>query len=429
MMKHFFTHIALTMTLLFAFSCGEDRTYQLEERTEHNHWMLEQMRDYYLWADSLTDYEPEWKDFFAKPADFMGKLSKKADQDDKWSFVEVDTIRVDAHSKGHFNHLNSYGFDFVVMNDPTGMTTKQYFRVTTVYKNSPAERAGLKRNDFISNFDSYKVSDKNANKLEKGLARKLTVWTLMQGEEELVWGEKRTLDMEPSEYVEDEAFPVSCVLDIDETKVGYLMCSRLSPYPSEQIGADEKLYINSLDRIMSEMKRLNVDEMVLDLRLCNDGTIEMAHRLASCIVNPIYINNVFLKTEWNKNHSEANENLFFDKSATNLSLKRIYILTSKLTQGAAEWLIYGLQGAMGKENVYVIGKETAGQTVMTKMIGYEHKIHLNPAVAYVLNANGDKMEGSIIPDRSEDELSYALLYEYGDPNEMLLRIALSMIDQ
>ena len=48
--------------------------------------------------------------------------------------------------------------DVLLMNDPTGETTKQYARVVTVYANSPAERCGLQRNDFIGQVDDNKMA-------------------------------------------------------------------------------------------------------------------------------------------------------------------------------------------------------------------------------------------------------------------------------
>ena len=62
--------------LMSVLSCAEDRTYEYEEKTQHNHWMLDVMRDKYLWAENLATYEPSWKDFFSQPKAFMETLAK-----------------------------------------------------------------------------------------------------------------------------------------------------------------------------------------------------------------------------------------------------------------------------------------------------------------------------------------------------------------
>ena len=147
-------------------SCGDDRTWQYEEMTQHNHWLFAEMKDKYLWGDSLKEFEPAWKDYFNQPSEFLSKLAAKSKQGDSWSYVEVDTLNEDRHKRGNFNHVNSYGMDFVLMNDPTGQTTKQVLRVLTVYPNSPAERAGLLRNDFICSYNSQKIASNNLSKLQ-----------------------------------------------------------------------------------------------------------------------------------------------------------------------------------------------------------------------------------------------------------------------
>lgn len=416
-------------------ACGEDRTYELDEKTQHNHWMLDELRDKYLWGDSLNNFKAEWKDYFAKPADFLAKAVAKASKTDKWSYVEVDTIVGDVHKRGHFSHVESYGFDFALMTDPTGQTTKQFARVLTVYPHSPAAEAGLCRNDFISDFNGYKITAKNTNRLEKGDKVTFTVQRLCVEEEELTWSEQKTVALAHSRCVEDVAFPVHGVVEVGGLNVGYLMCTRLIEANDVEgrgrgvamaQGVDGE-YKRSLDAIMNELAEANVNEMVLDLRLCNYGSIDMACRLASYVVSPGCRNEVFANTVWNKNYESNNKSYPYDLSVRNLNLGRVYVLTSKYTQGAAEWLIHSLQSSMGEENVIVVGTGTAGQNVMTQEIGFEHHIHLNPVVAFVSDGKGDYNYGSCEPTFAVDEFGFAELYEYGEEGEPLLRTALEAI--
>ena len=104
----------------------EDRTWQYEEKTQHNHWMQEMMLDKYLWNDSLTDFEPAWKKFFAKPSEFLSTLTARSKQGDSWSYVEVDTLSEDSHKRGYYNHVDSYGFDFVLMKSWRHSTLRLY---------------------------------------------------------------------------------------------------------------------------------------------------------------------------------------------------------------------------------------------------------------------------------------------------------------
>ena len=439
-MKRFLTYLfTIVIALQMLVSCGEDRTYEYEAKTQHNHWAYDVVLDTYLWADSLNDYTPGWKSFFSTPSSFLSTLTSKSKQNDKWSYVLVDTLQEDAHQRGYFNHYNSYGFDFVLMTDPTGQSTRSVLRVLTVYPNSPAEQAGLVRNDFICAYGSYgegsssayKISSKNVSRFQKGIARSLEVRHLAQDETEGVfyWEDTVTVLLGESRYVEDVPFPVSRIIETDGMKIGYLMCTRLLEGPLEQtlVRSASAPYRDQLDGIMAQMQQAHVSEMVLDLRLCNDGTLDMARRLASYVVNPSALHTTFAQTIWNKRYEANNLTLPYDASVANLNLSRVYILTSAYTQGAAEWVIRSLQYSMGEENVIIIGQKTAGQDVMTQEVGANYHVHLFPVVAYVTDGGGRHGLGAILPSTEVKEQDAVFLGEYGSPDDILLYTALANI--
>ena len=425
-MKTFLTHILLVCGVLMAISCGEDRTYEYEEKIQHNNWMHKMMLEHYLWADSIADYEPSWKSFFGKPSEFLSQLTKQSKQNDSWSYVQIDTLGEDPHQRGYFNHVESYGIDFKLMNDPTGQTSKQVLRVLTVYPHSPAERAGLVRNDFICLFNGNKFTSNNLSKLQKGVARELEVCHVAENPEDysLYWKDTVMVSLPASEYVEDEAFPLSHILIMGDTLVGYLMCTRLTEGPVEEHVTPHTRYRQSLDAIMTQMKSVGVKEVVLDLRLCNYGTIDMAQRLASYVVSPEALGTTFVQTFWNQKHADQNKSIPYDTSVENLGLHRVYILTSSYTQGAAEWLIHALQHSMGEENVILVGASTKGQNVMTSEVWHDFYVRLFPVVAYVADGAGNYDYGSLTPTIELDELAYVNLVDYGDPEEILLNTAL-----
>ena len=430
-MRKIFFSAMVFFSLLVAMSCGEDRTYEYEEKTQHNQWMYDVMVDKYLWADTLSAYEPTWKNFFATPAEFLSTLASKTGHTDSWSYVEVDTVSSDSHERGNFNHINSYGYDFTLMTDPTGQTTKSVLRVLTVYGGSPADRAGLMRGDFIRSFDSYKISSSNMARLQKGVARSLEVCHLGvdELEGEFYWEDTVSVSLPASEYVEDDAFPVYQVINVNDTLVGYLMCNRLLAYPVEQGEGrtSSTVYQDELDQIMAQLKGVGVTELVLDLRLCNFGTLDMAGRLASYVVAPQYLGTSFAKTFHNEKYASEDTDLLYDSSLGNLGLSRVYILTSSYTQGAAEWLIHGLQTTMGEENVILVGQSTNGQYVMTEEVGHEYYVRLFPVVAYVADGNGDYDYGSLSPTLNINEFDYVSLADYGSPSEILLYTAIQHI--
>ena len=402
-------------------SCGEDRTYQYEEKTSEARWVETAVQEWYLWADSMP--ELGWKDYFAGSESFLKKLTSKIHSADKWSYSEVDSLAKDYHPRGLFDHLTSYGLDVNMITDPTGNTSRQYVRVKTVYPDSPAERCGLVRNDFITHINGQKVSSSNMTDLKGGLARTLVRTTLNYSLEEQMffWSEADTLELPASEYVEDKAFPLDSVYDFGGYKVGYLMCNRLVASAYEK-GSAAGEYRVALDDAMVRMKSEAVDAMVLDLRLCNYGEMDMGRRLATYIVGSQ--DAPLLQTFWKESKSDMNEQIFVDErvAANALALERVYVITGSYTQGAAEWLVQGLKGVLGEENVLTFGTKTAGQNVLLHPVeSASGDVTLQLATAYVADCNGSyDYAGGHVPMVEVDEYSYADLYPYGDLREAVL---------
>ncbi len=414
---------AIVALAVVSTACGEDRTHEYEERTGLDHWMMDVMREEYLWGDVLKDLT--WKDYFAKPDEFMAKITAQAPVDDEWSWCAIDTLPKDSRQRGLFNHLDSYGLDLVVMTDPTGETSRQYGRVMTVAEGSPAARCGLKRGDFISTLDGTKMNAAVAKDLVSGKQRRLTVERLTWNAESeaLEWGASETVEMDASEYVEDKAFPVCKTFTTDAGKVGYLMCNRLTEGAVERDAAGTE-YRDDLTAKMASMAGTEFAAFVLDLRLCNDGTLDMACRMASYFVGSDKSGETFAKVIYSERKKALNHDVPFNADAAENGVKthHLYVITSSYTQGAAEWLIRGIRKAMGDDFVTVVGLGTNGQNVMTAAYPSEHLVTLHPVVAYVADADGDyDYADGITPDVEVDEKSVLYLFPYGDEQEALLQ--------
>ncbi len=383
------------------FSCGEDRTYEYEENTADCHTLQDVMAEWYLWNDSIRDVS--WSDYFASPTSFISKLTALS-PGDKWSYCLIDTVESDGNPCGYFNHVDSYGMDFVVMTDPTGETTRQYARVITVYPNSPAERCGLERNDFIARIDNNNMTTSIASQLVNGRSRTIVVNRLAVNREEATyyWSSIDTVTLEKSEKVSVDAVLINRIVS---PGVGYIMLSNMD---------ETDMIVASLKTLMEK----SPGTIVFDLRLCNQGTIECAHEIAKLISN---VDGTFLQTKWNS--SKSSNNTSYDVSAS--ADYRLFFITNGKTQGAPEWLIYGLR-SLGQSDMTVIGTKTAGQNVMLKSIPTNYKFTVYPAVAYVAGHDGayDYDEG-LVPDSVLDELGYVSLYPYGNEYEIILNTILT----
>ncbi len=411
------------------FSCGEDRTSEYEELSACDHWMTDVMRANYLWGDSIKIDNIPWKSYFNTPQKFFSTLIGFAPINDHWSWCSLDTLDEDYHQRGFFNHLDSYGLDFILMTDPTGKTSKQYARVKTVIQGSPADRAGLGRGDFIGSVDEIRISSSNTSYLVSGKARKLIVNKLdvNQEENEFFWCDEDTIFMEKSEYVEDIPFPILVYFHLNNKNIAYLMCNRLTSGPIEKDNYAHN-YIDDMKTIAQKIKEQKPNVLILDLRLCNNGDMDCANLLASYIIGSKGHNKIFAKTIFNKNNEENNKSYFFIEEAINNGIEpnTVFVITSKSTAGPAEWLIRSLYNTIGSNNVFVVGESTEGQVVMTKTINSNYYVSLHPAVAYVADENGDyDYKNGIAPDVEINEMSYIHLYPYGDEKEIILSYILN----
>jgi len=421
------SYFFLLIVFLF-FSCGEDRTSEYEQKTNRNHWLLNIMKEYYLWPESINEDNLNWKDYFSSTADFLKKITK---DDDTWSWCSIDTIEEDYHQRGYFNHINSYGLDFVIFSDPTRATSRQFARVTNVIKNSPAEKCGLKRGDFIGYIDGVKFSSSVADKLVNGKSHSLVVYKLSINEDatEFIWKSEETIQINKSEYVEDIPIPISRIFSVDDKQVAYLMCNRLTSGPEEK-NTDSKEYLTSLDQNIHFLKSYNPTIIILDFRLCNYGNIEMANKLASYMLSPTFSSDIFAKIIYNEKRSNENKIIYYDKDAlaNALGVTDVFCITSEQTQGAAEWVIRALSASLGSDHVYVIGTTTSGQTVITEPIKSDYCATLYPVVAYVADKNDNyNYFSGIIPDYEINDVNSVELFPYGDTNEVVLSFILDEI--
>ena len=406
-------------------SCGEDRTYQYDEITRGNHRIVELLQEYYLWADEM-DTDIDWKGYFGNGDAFFKKML--LDKDD-WSYCTIDSVVEDKFARGYFNHLNSYGMDFDVIADPTSTTSRSFARVLYVATGSEADKAGVKRGDFISFIGDARVSSSNVNKLVSGDTLNLTVNHLEYDVEEeiLFWADTVDVVIGKSGYMEDYPYFVNEVFDYQSRRVAYLMDTRLIRGPYETDSSSVK-YRDDMDAIFASYKTLGVNELIVDLRFCNHGEMDMAQRLASYIASSRHNGEVFATTTWRDDLSSNNTIYKYDLSLTNgnaLDLDRVVFITGGYTTGSAEWMIHSLQHTMGKENVILIGEWTAGQNVMTAPVATYFHMTLYPVVANVCDASGDNdYPKGIEPTFLNNESSYVYLYEYGSLDEILLLDAL-----
>lgn len=436
---HFFSSLLSRLVLLLFLggmaqslvSCGEDRTHEYEEATACGHWMQDLMQAHYLWGDSVKDLA--WKQYFGDPQTIFKRFTQQAPVTDSWSWCSIDTTASDTHTRGYFNHLNSYGLDLLLMTDPTGETSRTYARIISVYPDSPAEQCGLQRGYFIGAVDGTRMSSSLASNLVSGKSRTLEVLQLGVNDSLTAyeWTSTDTITLSASTYVEDKPYPTLYSFEVGGQTAVYLQCNRLTEGPTE-IDSESQTYVQELSSVMSQIRALSPQTLILDLRLCNDGTLSMSQRMASYLVSGLASDAVFAKTIYRSDLSDQNESLTYLSSITaqSLDLQQLIIITGSYTTGAAEWLIRALKASMGDDYVVTVGTTTAGQIVNTEAFSSDYYVTLHPATCYVADGTGDyDYADGISPDAEIDESSSVVLYPYGDARETILATILEALEE
>ena len=422
-------HTLWALFLILLTSCGEDRTGEFYALIEDRMWIEEVMRENYLWAEDMPVIEKE-DDYFQEPATFFKKmLSKNAlnGKGDKYSYMEETpkesrTLTLDRTS--------TYGMEFILTSDPTGTTAHTFARVLYVLPDSPAQKAGIERGDWISAINDERITTDNYEKLTQGGNVSLTRTRITPLENGPGWQvSKDVLNVGASVAMEINPFLVNKVLEADGQKIAYLVYNEFATGPNNE--GTESAYNEQMKQIFAQFKAQSPDAFILDLRYNNGGFLQCAQALGSLLAPATAMGQNFANLTFNAKANPQVIRYSFDTqyADANLNLNKIYILTGQYTASASEVIVNGLIPYLGAENVVLIGTKTEGKNVaMTSFKNETHGLTLWPVIAYVSNANneGDYSEG-FQPTYHLDENNIIRWYPLGNPEEYLLKNTLSLI--
>ena len=414
-------------SLLFG-ACGEDRTYQFVDKTERCQWIYDVMSQWYLWHDEMP--MPSEAQFFGEPETFFNKLLAKKD---KYSYIEM--ANADVYSTRAIDLRSSYGIDFALYVDPVTQSQsapERVARVLYVLPGSPADKAGIKRGQWITEIDNVHLSTKNYLGLVSGPATTLGISKLNYSNVDSIYWEPALLyNISASRYLEDNPFYVDTLYQLQGHRIAYLMYNRFSTGPNNT--GNETQYNSQMRTIFQEFKKLQPTDFILDLRYNSGGYLNCAQVLASLLAPEEAMGKIFCKLEFNESQaSNHNEVYLFDKTLTggaSLGLPRLYIITSNLTASASESIINGLRPIMGDDNIILIGSRTEGKNVASLSFKSPYDYTLHPIVATMFNGKGESdYSNGFTPNISVDELqSIAPLYPLGDVRETMLNTTLATI--
>ncbi|MDR1601036.1 MAG: hypothetical protein LBS42_01230 [Tannerella sp.] len=415
----------------FAVSCGEEynRVEEIvapeEEETEVtkvNKFVYEDMQYYYLWSTTV-DWNKVYPDRETDAFAFFENLKYR---DDKWSML-TDNIKA---LQGEFDgNVTSYGYTLIFGQFEN--SDALFAIVLYVYPDTPADKAGLKRGDFIVGINGGYITLENRTELYNAPDLILSRGVLTSAG----IATDPTLIFMSAEQVYENPILKDTVIVKGSNKIGYLS---YADYTQASEG--------ELQRVFTNFKSQGVTDVVLDLRYNGGGYVRTMSVLTSILApeQAVKSKQIYLKQIWNpyiekylKSEGEDLAERFTDTLSVNMNLSRLYVLTSEYSASASESTIVGLRPYL---NLVQIGDTTHGKycagglfqpqiQVKNEWVADESISNWGMYLMIYRLANvkdDDSFLGGLAPDISAEE-DYFPLYPWGDDRDPLLGKAIEDI--
>ncbi|MDR2274771.1 MAG: hypothetical protein LBF27_27940 [Sphingobacterium sp.] len=417
-MRRTYFIVNFAILLLFAMQgtgCKkDDPNYPVGSNAYVNTWIIDSLRRYYLWNESL----PKKVNMDQDPQLFFRSLLHA---DDRFSYM-VNPTDPNSFSK---SNRNQFGFDYSTLVSADG---KLVFGVIKyVYLDSPASRNGLKRGDYISKINGQQLTASNAVVLQKELLTGDKGQLTLAAFENNSLKDIQTVDLTKGMLLEQPILRE--IFRLNARTIGYLYINDFSRGIAQSAISDFNVFRNE-----------NIDALIVDLRYNPGGQVAEAAGLAG-LISGLSFDTAFITYKGNKNGGRKTESIGQSASSdgtlqydqileTGLKLKEVYILTSATTASAAEILINNLKPYV---NVITIGEKTRGKDEAsfvirdmrpTKTISWE----MHPIIYKLSNALGvGDYAAGIAPQYNVNEfevLPLSILPSLDDP---LIQRAVTLI--
>jgi carboxyl-terminal processing protease len=438
--------LALIQFLLV--DCKKDSTISItdtqkpKEASVPDKFIWNGLHDYYLWTDQVpnlsstrfanADTLNKFLNQYTDPEKLFYDLLYQYKVIDKWSFIANDSKTITDWISGN---SKTTGIDFMlggILNSPNLFGFVRY-----VMKDSPAEKAGIKRGDIFIKVDDQNITASNYQSLL--FSKDQYKFSFADIVNHTITPNNRSLTVTAVQMQENPILK-DTVIAVNGSNVGYLVYN--------QFNSDFDIQLNN---VFQNFKNQGVSKLILDLRYNGGGAVTSAIYLASMIYSTDKTK-VFAKSSYNKGLQDyfvqtygASSLLDYftdkiDKTTStpetpinSLGINTLYVITSDNTASASELLINGLKPYMQLKE---IGIETAGKYVGSStlqdmdskgVVNTQDPWTMQPIVVKIANSQGvtDFVNG-LAPDiRAEEDPG--LLLPLGDPTETLLQAVLNDI--
>jgi len=424
--RFFLFIFSLAIVFPWLVSCSKDEITDDDESTGIsedtlliNEWIYDNMKEVYLWSNKISssiNYKKE-----SDPAGLYEKMLYT--DEDRWSWITDDWSSYKAELEGTpvsmgfspaFYYKNSESTDVVTI-------------VEYVYKNSPAEEAGLKRGDIILTYNGETPDDGNYYDLYSGDSYTVGLGTYSSDDGTFVSNGK-SIDLTAVSFYANPVLHYE-IKEMEGHTIGYLV------YTDFTTGVNDA-FLDSVDVAMDYFKENSVTDVIIDLRYNPGGELTAAAHIASSLApqSVVSAKKVLVKMTYNSNvqdyfeqkDDDSNLNCRFAENSSNLNLSKIYFLTTQGTASASELLMVGLKPYM---DVVMVGDTTYGKYAGAWVLpdADDEDWCMLPIVFRYSNASGyTNFKDGLAPDvYTHDYLIPA--YEFGDLNDAVLAAAIEQI--
>ncbi len=363
--------------------------------TGQKQFVLDNMRAWYFWNDLL----PAQVDIsqFASPEDLLFFLSTFSPADangnpiDRFSFINSAVADSQFFGEGKFE---GFGFSSKFVDvDGTDL------RLTRVFLDSPANRAGLARGQRILRLNGRTIAEINA---AEGLGAVFAT-TPLEFTMRPVVGVDFTVTI-AHDIVTINPIPQWRIIDAGSGRMVAYM--ELATFIST---ADPVL-----DTVFDAFQTAGVNDVIIDLRYNGGGLVSTTELLGDYLGGDVADGLIFSHTLFNDDRALLNNSTeFFARLGNSVSLSRLVIVATGGTASASELVINSMEPHV---EVTIVGDNTFGKPVGQIGIEFCEKI-LRPTAFQTTNADdfGDYFDGLPVDCAAADDLSVAVGADT-DPN-------------
>ncbi|MBT8077275.1 MAG: hypothetical protein KJO31_01805 [Gammaproteobacteria bacterium] len=358
-----------------------------------NQFVLDTMRDVYLWNDLLPSNVNI--NAYNSPEALLAFLTSFQPLD---SFSFINTAEADSAFFGE-GQFEGFGFSsrFEAADD---------LRLTRVFADGPAGRAGFERGQRIVALDGRSIADIEA---AEGVAAVFDLSPLeftMRRPDNSEFVVTLTQDV-----VTIDPLPQWRVIDTGTAMAGYMELATF-------ISTADPVF----DTIFAEFRQAGVNDVIIDMRYNGGGLVSTAELLGDYFGGDVADGLVFSKTLFNGNNTASNRTEFFERQGNSMSLSRLVVIATSGTASASELVTNSMEPHV---EVAIVGDTTFGKPVGQLGITFCEKV-LRPTSFETVNANdeGGYFDGLPVDCAAADDLNVAV----GDADDPNVVAALEYLD-